>query len=126
MENMSSKDSKLQRLLYLASVIVLIVGLLSAGLVYYFAADGGNHGLGYEMVGGGAYAAGESKAYLRDMEMYGGTSGRLIGGLNQWLASLWHGKRLAYVLAISAILISYACFWFARDLDLFGSDGPDN
>lgn len=118
---MKSKNANLPRYLYVASVVVLIVGLLSAGVVYYFAADGGNHGLGYNVVGGSAYAAGESKAYLRDMEMYGGTSGRLIGGFNQWLASLWHGKRLAYVLAISAAVISYVCFWVARDLELFAT-----
>ncbi|MEO6918726.1 MAG: hypothetical protein ABI171_06855 [Collimonas sp.] len=123
---MESKNANLPRYLYMASAIILIAGLLIAGLVYYFAADGGNHGLGYSVVGGNAYAAGESKAYLRDMEMYGGTSGRLIGSFNQWLASLWHGKRLAYVLAIAAAVASYACFWLARELELFGSDGQEN
>ena len=122
---MDSKNRKLQRHLYRASVIVLIAGLLGACLAYYFAADGGNHGLGYQVVDGVAYATGESKAYVRDMEMYGGTSGRLIAGFNQWLGSLWHGKRLAYVLAIGAALISYACFWFARELELFAADEPE-
>ncbi|PFH09956.1 hypothetical protein BCF11_2361 [Collimonas sp. PA-H2] len=122
---MDSKNAKLQRYLYRASVLVLLIGLLSAGLVYYHAADGGNHGLGYQVVDGVAYAAGESKAYVRDMEMYGGTSGRLIAGFNQWLMSLWHGKRLAYVIAIGVALISYACFWFARELELFATDEPE-
>lgn len=124
---MDRKNSKLQRYLYLASVVILLAGLLSAGLVYYSAADGHNGALSYEVVGGSVYAVspGESKAYHRDMEMYGGTSGVLIADFNRWLASLWHGKRLAYVLAISAAVISYACYWVGRDLDLFGTDGPE-
>ncbi|MGB7192762.1 MAG: hypothetical protein WBD81_04830 [Collimonas pratensis] len=121
---MNKKSADLRHYLHLASAIVLIAGLLGACLVYYFAADGGNHGLGYQVVDGVAYATGESKAYVRDMEMYGGTSGRLIAGFNQWLESLWHGKRLAYVLAIGAALVSYACFWFARELELFATDEP--
>ncbi|MFJ2987273.1 hypothetical protein ACIPF8_05365 [Collimonas sp. NPDC087041] len=125
---MDRKNSRLQRHLYLASILILLAGLLSAGLVYYSASGGYNRALGYDVVGGNVYsvAQDESKSYRRDMEMYSGTSGLLIADFNGWLASLWHGKRLAYVLAIAAAVISYACFWVARDLDLVGTEGPED
>ena len=114
---MHGKHSHLQLSLYLIAAAVLLVGLLSAGLIYRAAAERESAALSYQVAGGGVYAVdpGDSKAYRRDVELYGGTSGRLIADFNRWLSSLWHGKRLAYVLAILSAGIAYICFSFARD-----------
>ena len=113
---MHHKFSSLQLSLYMIAAAVLLVGLLSAGLIYRTAAEQENRAASYQIIDGHAYevAPGDSKAYLRDMELYGGTSGILIANFNRWLGSLWHGKRLAYVLAIFSVAIAYICFSVAR------------
>lgn len=114
---MNGKLSNLQLSLYLIAAAVLLVGLLSAGLIYRAAAERESAALSYQVIGGSVYAVdpGDSKAYRRDVELYGGTSGRLIADFNRWLSSLLHGKRLAYLLAILSIGIAYICFSVARD-----------
>ncbi|GAC1334330.1 MAG: hypothetical protein NVS3B11_10330 [Collimonas sp.] len=113
---MRNKLSSLQLSLYLIAAAVLLVGLLSAGLIYRTAAEQDKRATSYQIVGGNAYevAPGDSKAYRRDMQLYGGTSGILIADFNRWLGSLWHGKRLAYVLAIFSVGIAYICCAVAR------------
>lgn len=115
-QDMHHKFSSLQLSLYVIAAAVLLVGLLSAGLIYHTAAEQEKRATSYQIVGGNAYevAPDDSKAYLRDMELFGGTSGILIANFNRWLGSLWHGKRLAYVLAIFSIGIAYICFSVAR------------
>jgi hypothetical protein len=114
---MRGKLSNLQLSLYLIGAAVLLVGLLSAGLIYRAAAEQLSAASNYQMVDGNAYevAPGDSKAYRRDAELYGGTSLILIADFNRWLGSLWHGKRLAYVLAIGSIGVALICFSVARD-----------
>lgn len=114
---MRSKHPNLRFSLYLIGAAILLIGLLCAGLIYRAAAQRSNGAIGYEIVGGNTYEvpSGDSKAYRREMELYGGTSGILIADLNRWLGSLWHGKRLAYVLAIFSIGTALICFAVARD-----------
>ncbi|WP_442783332.1 hypothetical protein [Collimonas fungivorans] len=113
---MNGRHAHLQLSLYLIAAAILLVGLLSAGLIYRAAAERESAALSYQVVGGSVYAVdpADSKAYRRDVELYGGTSGRLIADFNRWLSSLWHGKRLAYVLAIFSVGIAYICFSVAR------------
>ncbi|WP_092414928.1 hypothetical protein [Collimonas sp. OK307] len=115
-QDMHHKFSSFQLSLYVIAAAVLLVGLLSAGLIYRTAAEQEHRAGSYQIIDGHAYevAPGDSKAYLRDMELYGGTSGILIANFNRWLGSLWHGKRLAYLLAIFSVVIAYICFSVAR------------
>jgi hypothetical protein len=126
-QDMRNKLSSLQLSLYLIAAAVLLVGLLSAGLIYRTAAEQENSAIGFQIVGGNAYAVapGDSKAYRRDMELYGGTSGILIADFNRWLGSLWHGKRLAYVLAVFSVALAYICFSVARGQMPDPPENPD-
>lgn len=126
-QDMHQKFSSLQLSLYLIAAAVLLMGLLSAGLIYRTAAEQENRAAGYRFIGGNAYevAPDDSKAYLRDMQLYGGTSGILIANFNRWLGSLWHGKRLAYVLAIFSVGTAYICFSVARGQMHGQTENPD-
>ncbi|SDY12285.1 hypothetical protein SAMN04515617_11072 [Collimonas sp. OK242] len=126
-QDMRNRFSSLQLSLYLIAAAVLLVGLLSAGLIYRTSAEQENRAASYQIIGGNAYpvAADDSKAYLRDMELYGGTAGILIADFNRWLGSLWHGKRLAYVLAIFSVGIAYICFSVARGQMPDQPENPD-
>ncbi|MGC2424348.1 MAG: hypothetical protein WA666_08365 [Nitrospirota bacterium] len=90
-------------LLYLISVIILLVGLTGA-LSIYLSAGGPSDSVpmpGLE----------NSKAYMRDVEIYGGTANVLATEFMQWFDGLWHGQQLAYTIACIAIFISF-CFAF--------------
>jgi len=44
------------------------------------------------------------KPYLRQMELYGGKANILASELREWFAGLWHGRPLAYTVAILSAL----------------------
>jgi hypothetical protein len=113
-----------------ASALVLIVGLGSAVFVYQTAENAGDNILVYEGERGTRESVmpQDSKKYLRDLELYGGKANVLATGFRLWLAGLWHGKPLAYILACAAILLS---FWFlylagrlSRRIKSAGREGP--
>jgi hypothetical protein len=112
---------KNQRFAYIclttASALVLIVGLGSAVLVYQ-AAEGGGNVLVYEGESGARQPVSpqDSKKYLRDLELYGGKANVLATGFRLWLAGLWHGKPLAYILACASILLSFWLIYVAARL----------
>ena len=74
------------------------LGLCLAIFVYATATLTPPNPLGYDLF--------DSKKYLRDLEMYGGKINILAVELRQWLASLWHGKPLAYTIAVLTLLLS--------------------
>jgi len=90
-------------LLYLISAIILLVGVTGA-LSIYLSSGGPSDSVpmpGLE----------NSKAYLREVEVYGGTANVLATEFMQWFDGLWHGQQLAYTIACMAIFISF-CFAF--------------
>jgi hypothetical protein len=105
------KDKRLQKttmyqrtLFYLISVIILLVGLTGA-LSIYLSAGGLSDSVpmpGLE----------NSKEYLREVEVYGGTANVLATEFLQWFDGLWHGQQLAFTVAFIAVFISF-CFAFA-------------
>jgi len=100
----------------LLSIVILLVGLISATWIYQSADNNPNYVLGYEEENGSVYPIKpeDSKKYLRDLELYGGKANVLITEFRLWFVSLWHGKSLAFTIAFLTILISFAFFWFAR------------
>lgn len=46
----------------------------------------------------------DSKQYLRQMEVYGGTANVLASEFREWFAGLWAGRRLAFTVAFLSIL----------------------
>ncbi len=51
-----------------------------------------------------------SKAYQHQMELFGGKATLVGAQLDDWLASLWHGERLAYTIAVLTLLVALACW----------------
>jgi len=79
----------------LATRIVLFAGFAAAGFAYFVAAAHPPNPLGDPM---------DSKRYIHDMELYGGTANVLATEFRVWLAGLWHGKNLAYTIAVLTLL----------------------
>ncbi len=85
---------------------ILLVGLASAALVYVFAPDDSGAGAADGVAGG--------KMYQHTLELMGGKAAVYADRFDQWFASLWQGRTLAYTLAVLAIAIALACFWVAH------------
>jgi hypothetical protein len=82
---------------------ILIVGLAAAFVIYLTAQTAAANPLGDPE---------DSKKYLRDMEVYGGTANLLATQIRVWFDGLWHGERLAYTIA-TFTLLSAGAYWFA-------------
>ena len=52
----------------------------------------------------------DSKQYVRQLEFYGGTANVLANEARQWIASLWHGRRLAITIGCLSMLVAGAAF----------------
>lgn len=83
--------------LRLVSAAILIVGLVSAIVIYYAAVQVPADPLGDPE---------DSKKYLHDMELYGGKANLLATEVRDWLHGLWHGRRLAFTVAVLAGLVA--------------------
>jgi hypothetical protein len=85
------------------SYAICILGICSAVFLYVTASPPPQYPLGYDPF--------TSKKYLHELERYGGKINILAVELHQWLASLWHGKPLAYTIACLTIMLS-SFLWF--------------
>lgn len=81
------------------SYAILLVGFASAILIYFANAAPGNMS-GYELE--------DSKQYLRNMELYGGKANVLAAEFRIWFSGLWHGRSLAFTVAVLAVLLALA------------------
>jgi len=99
--------------LRLVAKAVLVVGLVSAVAIYLAARPPAPNPLGDPE---------DSKQYLREIQMYGGTANLLATELREWLASLWHGRRLAYTVGVLSIVIGSGCLFVAGRLPLEEDD----
>ncbi len=102
--------------LNLLGTVILIVGLaLSAWLMQSAGGDQGNV-VGYEVVDGKVIAVSpsDSKIYRADLERFGGKASILADEFNRWFASLWHGEKLALIIALITVGASFTCFWKAQ------------
>ena len=119
--------------LNLISAIILVVGLVSAVLIYQTAENNVSGVLGYEEGGGSVYPImpGDSKKYLRDMELFGGKANVIADELRRWFVGLWQGRSLAYTVACIAIVTSFGVFYGAghlsshQDPDVPSENNPD-
>ena len=122
---MSFKHSTPASRLYLAGAIILIGGLIAAALVYFLAANPADtSAAGYSIVGGNTYALtlAESTRELQEVERLGGQPAVLVLEFHRWFLSLWHGRRLAYTLALLSAAVALLCFHIAG---LMGEDIGD-
>jgi len=127
---MQCNRENLPACLKLISVIILLVGLVSAILIYRSAGNYTSNVIGYEPGNGTVYPMEpeDYKAYSRDMELYGGTANVLLDELRRWFDGLWHGESLAYIVAGATILLSSGLFYAADHLAplLKGEGGNDS
>ena len=96
----------LHAVVYYWGVAVLIVGLSGAALIYVFTADDGDTDLASEISSG--------RMYRHNLELMGGKFSVYADQFSQWFAGLWHGRPLAYTVAVLAVAIALVCFWVAR------------
>ena len=85
----------------LLATLVLTAGLGAAVLIYQNAEERETRILTYEGQEGSSYPIppGDSKKYLRELELYGGKANVLATELRGWFAGLWQGKSLAFIVA---------------------------
>jgi hypothetical protein len=87
-------------------VAILVAGLAASAAIYWRATSPTANPLGYDPA--------DTKSYLRQMEVYGGTANELATELRLWFASLWHGERLAFTVAFLTLVSAWAYWFFSR------------
>jgi hypothetical protein len=113
---MPRKLSTLPSRVRLASAIILVVGWLAALFVYVAMADEPDANSGYQIINGQTYAIplDSSTSEMQQLERLGGKASVWTYQFDRWLALLWHGRRLAYTLAILSTGIAILCFYIAE------------
>ncbi|MFZ0918042.1 MAG: hypothetical protein WAN04_14210 [Candidatus Udaeobacter sp.] len=89
--------------------VLLVVGLLAAAIVFSRALPDEELGIpGVDVL---------TKRDMLQLEKMGGKSYILFNDFNEWFASLWHGRRLAYTIGVLSVGGFLGCRWFADLLD---------
>ena len=88
-----------RRLKYVTTAI-LVVGFGTAIAVYVAAGARPENPLGYEPL--------DTKKYLHDLELYGGTANVLAAEFREWFVGLWYGRNLAFTIAVITVLLVFA------------------
>ncbi|MGE5715429.1 MAG: hypothetical protein ACM369_02170 [Acidobacteriota bacterium] len=57
-----------------------------------------------------------SKKYLRELEVYGGKANVLATQFRHWFDGLWHGRSLAFTVAVISVFLALAYKFFATPL----------
>jgi hypothetical protein len=94
--------------IYYWGVFILVAGLVSAALIFAFATDDAELAAADEIAGG--------RAYQHNIELMGGKFAVLSVEFDRWFASLWHGRPLAYTVAVLSVAVTLLCFGIARML----------
>jgi hypothetical protein len=47
--------------------------------------------------------------------MVGGTANLVASDITDWFAGLWHGRNLAYTLAVITVVVAYGFFFITED-----------
>jgi hypothetical protein len=112
------KERKWSKQLYLAGIIMLLAGLGSALAIYVNTDSDDEDIAGYTIVGKKMYPGmhEKSKKYVHDLEMYGGKAAVLADEFDRWFEDLWHGRTLAYTIAVLSVITSLGLFAVAHYL----------
>jgi hypothetical protein len=105
-----------RRRLQRAGVAILIAGWVAAAFVFFMAGSGDATATAdRRIVNGQVYDVplDSSKRDLQQVERMGGKATVRMVELEAWLGSLWHGKRLACMLALLAAAAGGACLYLA-------------
>jgi len=82
------------------SAAIVLVGFIAALAIYLTATPPPGNPLGYQPE--------DTKRYLREMELYGGKANLLVSEFRQWFEGLWHGRSLAFTVALLSVLLALA------------------
>jgi hypothetical protein len=112
----------LKNILCVFGIVILALGLTAAAVVYATAGNESGNATGYEIVNGVVYpiASEDTKLYRHDLERYGGKMAVITDEFGNWFARLWHGKSLAYTIAVVSVVLAAAVFlvaYWAADRD---------
>jgi hypothetical protein len=102
----------LPRRLHLAGVLILVLGWIAAALVFVAARRADD---------AGTDALSPSEHY--QLERLGGKAAARAVEFDRWFASLWHGERLAWTLALLSLAVGGSCLYLAG---LMGEDADAN
>ena len=101
----------------MSGIAILVVGLVGAALIYKASADYSTRVQEYRARGGEILPSPDnSKQYLRELELYGGTANVLAYELRTWFVGLWQGESLAYTIIFITVLVSSGIFYVASRL----------
>ncbi len=90
------------------ALAILVFGFSSAAAIYLTAHAPPANPLGYEPE--------DTKRYVHDMELYGGKANMLAYEFRKWFAALWHGKQLAFTVAVITLIAAGVFVFFAAPL----------
>lgn len=104
----TEQEARFERLMRRIAGVVLALGLAAAALVFIVTPVGN--------AGEDAATASiqETRQYQLAMERIGGKAVLLAAQFNDWLASLWHGRRLAGTLALLSVALSGFLYLLGR------------
>ena len=96
---------------------MLVVGFAAGAAIYLFA-DDEQSATSYVIVGDSAYPVDPSstKAYVRQLERFGGKAAVIFDDFNRWFAGLWQGKALGVTVAWLSVFAAAVLFAIARRL----------
>ena len=92
------------------TIAILAIGFGASLTAFFLAAPKPDNPLGYDPL--------ETKKYLHDLQLYGGTANVLAAEFQDWFAGLWHGRNLAYTLAVLTVLVVLALRFFLTPIPL--------
>lgn len=106
------------RRLHLAGIAILLAGWVCAVCVFVVASgneDGDASAGERRVLNGQVYVVPleASKRQQQEVERMGGKATVRMAEFEDWLGSLWHGKRLAFTLALLATAIGGSCVYLA-------------
>jgi hypothetical protein len=87
---------------------ILVLGFAAALVIYLTAQPPPENPLGYDPL--------TNKAYVHDLEVFGGKANVLVAQFREWFDSLWHGKQLAFTVAVITVIAAFAFKFFATPL----------
>jgi hypothetical protein len=106
---MSERSESICRWLKIAGYLILVDGLVAAVLVYLRAVPP-EQNLSY-------IDPKYTKAYSAGMQVMGGQANVVVAEFREWIASLWHGHRLAYTTAVLSVFGALVCFRVAKEIE---------
>jgi hypothetical protein len=97
-----------------AAAFVLIAGVTCGVTIYLLAEE--PPASAYILIGDTAYPMDPttSKAYVRQIERFGGKAALLFDEVNRWFASLWQGRTLGITVAVLSVLAALTLLAIAK------------